>query len=105
MMVEKQEPPFEFTEKGIPTSLRPYFQEYTLENLDPDKNAFTVVERTMAWGDLREWRWLLERFDRGQLKEFVRKYGWRLLPRRRFKFWTKFLGVTEYVGGEKRWQH
>ncbi len=104
-VVEKVVPPFEFTEKGIPVTLRPYFQEYVLENIDPERNAFTVMERTMARGDLREWKWMLGRYDRERLKTFVRKYGWRVLPRRRFRFWVKFFDITDYAVGEKRWQH
>ena len=39
------------TPNGIPISLRPCFQEYTLEKLDPERDAFTVIERTLARGD------------------------------------------------------
>ena len=34
------------TANGIPISLRPCFQEYTLEKLDPGRDAFTVIGRT-----------------------------------------------------------
>ena len=47
----------EQTPAGIPVSLRPFFQEYVLENCDPEGSAFTVIERTLAWGDLPELRW------------------------------------------------
>jgi hypothetical protein len=43
---------------GIPISLRPFFQEYVLEDLDPERSAFTVIERTLAWGDIPELSWL-----------------------------------------------
>jgi hypothetical protein len=54
----------EFTPVGIPTSLRPFFQEYVLEDIDPDQSAFTVIERTLAWGDVPELRWLFARYGR-----------------------------------------
>jgi hypothetical protein len=47
----------EQTPAAIPVSLRPFFQEYVLEKLDPEDSAFTVIERTLAWGDLPELRW------------------------------------------------
>lgn len=53
------ERPLEFTEKGIPCSLAPAFQEYDIEKLDPAQDAFTIIERTLKWGDRRECRWLL----------------------------------------------
>jgi hypothetical protein len=62
------------TPAGIPVSLRPFFQEYVLEDLDPERSAFTVIERTLAWGDLSELRWLFARYGRERLA------GWRCLP-------------------------
>ncbi len=38
----------EFIPLGIPRSLRPTFQEYNLERLDPDRDAFTVVEKVLT---------------------------------------------------------
>ena len=32
----------------IPATLKPYFQEYTFEDLNPDRDAFLVIERTLA---------------------------------------------------------
>jgi hypothetical protein len=32
----------ELTPAGISVALRPFFQEYVLENLDPERSAFTV---------------------------------------------------------------
>jgi hypothetical protein len=56
--MKKPEPSLELTPAGIPVSLRPFFQEYLLEDLDPEHSAFTVIERTLAWGDRRELQWL-----------------------------------------------
>ena len=33
----------ELTPKGMPTSLRPFLQEYVLEEIDPDDHPFTVT--------------------------------------------------------------
>lgn len=95
----------ELTARGIPTSLRPFFQEYDLERLDPEQGAFTVIERTLAWGDVPELRWLFARYDLQRLSEWARAFGWRCLPRRRFKFWLCFFALTEYEQGERIWPH
>lgn len=105
MSVEIQDEPLEFTEKGIPISLRPFFQEYVLENLDSERDALAVIDRTLGWGTLRELRWLLRRYDTERIKSFVRKYGWRLLPRRRFKFWVLFFQIDDCYVGERVWPH
>ena len=49
------------TSHGLPLSLQPFFQDYTLEDIDPEADAFTVIERTLAWGDRQELAWLFRR--------------------------------------------
>ena len=95
----------ERTPAGIPVSLRPFFQEYTLEDLDPERSAFTVIERTLGWGDAPELRWLFTQYAPERLAEWVRQAGWYLLPRRRFLFWRCFFGLDDYRHGERVWPH
>jgi hypothetical protein len=97
--------PLEFTPNGIPVSLRPYFQEYDLEKLDPERDAFTVIERTLAWGDLRELRWLFQRFEAERLKAFVEKYGGRLLPRRSLYYWANYFELPVPARRSPIWPH
>jgi hypothetical protein len=95
----------EQTPAGIPLSLRPFFQEYVLEDLDPERSAFTVIERTLAWGDLPELRWLFAQYGEERLAEWVRQAGWRFLPRRRLKYWLSFFALRDYKHGERIWPH
>jgi hypothetical protein len=57
------------TRAGIPSSLRPLFQEYVLEELDPMQNTFLIIERTLAWGDVAELKWLFATYGRERLAE------------------------------------
>jgi len=86
----------EFTEKGIPRSLVPAFQEYDIEKLDPEQAAFTIIERTLEWGDRRECRWLFERYGRERVADWFRQAGFWLLSRRRFALWRAMLEVEDY---------
>jgi hypothetical protein len=95
----------ERTPAGIPLSLRPFFQEYVLEDLDPERSAFTVIERTLGWGDVPELRWLFARYGRERVLAWVREVGWYLLPRRRFHYWRCFFDLREYRHGERLWPH
>lgn len=85
----------ERTTAGIPVSLRPFFQEYDLENLNPDEHWELVVERTLAYGDRRELCWLFRRYGRARLADWVRRMGWRRLPKRRFNLWCVLLDVQD----------
>jgi len=95
----------ELTPAGIPESLRPFFQEYVLENLDPERSAFTVIERTLAWGGPPELRWIFARYEPERLTKWVRQFGWRCLPRQRLKYWLCFFELTDYRRGERIWPH
>ena len=80
--MKKSEPSLELTPAGIPVSLRPFFQEYVLDDLDPERSAFTVIERTMACGDRRVLQWLFATHGSERLAEWIRQADWRRLPRR-----------------------
>ena len=95
----------QLTPAGVPVTLRPFFQEYVLEDLDPERSVFTIIERTMAWGDLPELHWLFAHYGTERLAEWVRQAGWRCLPRRRLVFWLHFFGLTDYRRGERIWPH
>ena len=95
----------QLTPAGIPVTLRPFFQEYVLEDLDPERSAFTVIERTLAQGDLPELRWLFAHYGQERLANWVRNAGWRCLPRPRFKYWVSFFRLADYRCGECIWPH
>ncbi len=105
MRVEIQDEPLEFTEKGIPVSLRPYFQEYDLEKLDPESDAFTVMERALAWGDFAELRWLFRIYPYDELRSFVEQYGWRILPWQSFNYWENYFGLYVPQFRMRTWPH
>jgi hypothetical protein len=81
---------------GIPVSLRPCFQEYTLEKLDPERDAFTIIERTLALGCEPEIQWLFARYGQERVREWVRQAGMGRLSRRRFRLWVNYLDIRDY---------
>ena len=99
--------PLALTPRGIPISLRPFFQEYELERLDPEADAFTVIERALSWGDRRELRWLFRRYPREQIAEVVGFAGWWLIPRQRFYYWLNIFEITDYRRSDYQriWPH
>ncbi len=55
-------------ETQIPRTLAPFFQEYTFDKLDAERDAELVIERTLAWGNREELRWLFDCYGREQVK-------------------------------------
>jgi hypothetical protein len=79
----------------IPQSLAPFFQEYRLSDLDPERAAPTIIERTLAYGNRDEVRWLLGYYGRVRVQHWLSEVGaWRL-PRRRYRLWCVLLNVAE----------
>jgi len=83
------------TARGIPRSLAPFFQEYNLDDLDPEHASWTVFERTLRWGNRAELRWLFGRYSEPAIADWVRRWGEHALPRDQLAFWRLLLGVGE----------
>ena len=95
----------EMTAKGIPVSLRPYFQEYNLDDLDPAQDAFTVIERTLGRGNRDELRWLFSHYGEERLATWLQTVGWRSLPRRRLLFWQTYFDLDNLPERAGIWPH
>lgn len=83
------------TERGIPRSLAPFFQEYNLDELDPDRAAATIIERTLRYGNRAELRWLFSRYPRPLIADWVRRWGRYGLPAPHLAFWRLLLDVED----------
>jgi hypothetical protein len=84
-----------YTSKGIPRSLAPFFQEYDLDELDPDRAAATIIERTLRYGNRAELRWLFARYPEAAIADWVRRWGCYALPAPHLTFWRLVLRVEE----------
>ncbi len=85
--------PESITAAGIPTSLRACFQEYDIEQLDPAQHGDLIIERTLAYGNRPELRWLFNCYGRTRLRDWVQRLGARRLPWRRYNLWCVLLGL------------
>jgi hypothetical protein len=86
-----------FTAHGIPRSLAPFFQEYNLEDLDPERARWTIIERTLRWGNRTELRWLFRRYPQPEIAAWVRRWGDLALPCDQLSFWRLLLSIEEPV--------
>ena len=79
----------------IPSTLAPFFQEYELASLDPQRDSATIIERTLQFGNRIELRWLFGQYSRAQIKEWVRRFGNDRLPNPHRAFWKIVLEMDE----------
>ena len=97
------------TAAGIPCRLAPCFQEYDLEQLDPEEHSDLILERALAYGDRRALRWLWQRYRRDRIRAWVKRDGPRRLPWRRYTLWCVLLDLPRapHPRGEKQriWPH
>ena len=84
-----------FTGRGIPRSLAPFFQEYNLDDLDPDRAAATIIERTLRYGNRAELRWLFARYPEATIAGWVRRWGRFGLPAPHLAFWKLLLHLED----------
>jgi len=79
----------------IPLSLAPFFQEYDLARLNPKKDSFTIIERTLQYGNRSELRWLFATYPHAQITDWVKHFGKDRLPQPHRTFWQIILEINE----------
>lgn len=79
----------------VPLSLAPFFQEYDIARLNPEKDAFTIIERTLQFGNRAELRWLFRTYPREQITEWIKHFGKDCLPQPHLTFWQIILETTQ----------
>ncbi len=77
----------------IPATLAPFFQEYDIALLTPQKDAATIIERTLRYGSRAELKWLFQEFPRAVICEWLKKWGSFALPPPHLSFWRLLLEV------------
>lgn len=71
---------------SILQSLAPFFQEYQLNDLDPETAAATVIERTLQFGSRAEICWLFTQYSYRRIATWVKAQGAERLPEPRLTF-------------------
>ena len=78
---------------SIPASLTPFFQEYDLAKLTPEKDAHTIIERVLQYGNRAEIKWLCGMYSQDSIASWVRRFGDERLPQPHRTFWKLVLDV------------
>ncbi len=89
----------------IPISLKPFFQDVQFESLDPERNAPTIIERTLSDGNVEEIRWLFTRYGAKRITAWVKTRGAHRLPRDRRALWHILLGLELPPSKVSLWNH
>lgn len=80
----------------IPISLKPFFQEYELSDLDTERDADLIIQRTLEFGTWEETRWLFCVYHQERIRDFLRQHGERWLPPVIFNYWRKLLHIQKW---------
>lgn len=96
-------------DEQLPRTLRPCFQEYNFDDLDPVHHSELIIERVLAYGNRQELCWLFYRYGREQITQWVTKMGARRLPWRRYNLWCVLLRLPPAQRlrpeGQRIWPH
>ena len=80
----------------IPEGLGPHFQEYDPTQLDLERDADLIIQRTLEFGTWDEVRWLFATFGRQRIATFLHQRGERLLAPVTFNYWRRLLGINKW---------
>jgi hypothetical protein len=81
---------------SLPDSLLRFLQEYTIESLDLNTHANTIIERTLEMGTWKELHWLFHNYGVQRIIDYIRHFGHRRLTKRTFNYWCKLLNIQSY---------
>ena len=79
----------------IPLTLAPFFQEYDIARLNPQRDSATIIERTLQFGNRAELRWLFTEYAHAQITDWFRKYAKERLSEPHHTFWRIILEIKE----------
>lgn len=79
----------------IPLFLTPFFQEYDLAKLAPEKDSHTIIERVLQFGNRAEIKWLFTVYSREQIVLWVRRWEKEVLPEPDRTFWQIVLHANQ----------
>lgn len=79
----------------IPASTRWLFPEYNFDLMTAEEFFPVIVERILNRGSWAEIRWLLGRYERERIAEWVQRHGYRRLDKRALHYWCWMLGIRE----------
>lgn len=71
----------------IPLSLKPFFQEYDIAKMNPEKDSFTIIERVLQFGNRQEIKWMFNLYSQEKILSWVNQYGNERLPQPHLNFW------------------
>jgi len=82
---------------NIPSSLTPFFQEYCLDDLNIRDSAWTIIQRTLRYGNRVELNWLFSVYPRQEIKDWVQDWGKQALPEPYLTFWQLVLDLPVLI--------
>ncbi|KXK15833.1 MAG: hypothetical protein UZ14_CFX002000270 [Chloroflexi bacterium OLB14] len=80
---------------AIPISLKPFFQEYDINKLSAEKDAHTIIERVLQFGNRQEIKWLFSTYASKSIIEWINQFGEDKLPQPHLNFWQIVLDIKD----------
>jgi hypothetical protein len=59
--------------QSLPISFTPFFQEYDIAALYPQKDSDTIIGRVLHYGNREEFRWLFDVYSNERIKVWVKR--------------------------------
>jgi len=80
---------------SIPLSLTPFFQEYDIAKLTPEKDSHTIIERVLQYGNRAEIKWLFTVYSQEKIILWIGQFGGERLPQPHLNFWNLVLDTNK----------
>lgn len=69
------------------------FWDVSLDDIDPEKNKEFIIERVLNKGDLEDFRWITEKYNKSDISNVIKNKGYRL-DRKSMNFWCMYFNIN-----------
>lgn len=73
--------------------LKPIFWDLDAEKLDIKKNAHSIIERVLEWGDSEQVHWMMKTYSKEEIIERVKAS--RQLSQKSANFWANYYKIPK----------
>ncbi|MDI6883048.1 MAG: hypothetical protein QMC93_01050 [Patescibacteria group bacterium] len=84
--------------KKLPKDFKFLFWGYDFSSLDPVRNKKLIIVNTLNYGNLKQWKWLIKKYGKENLRETIR-----LIPQSEFR--THIVKLIKLLFGIKKFKY
>lgn len=82
--------------RKLPKSFKFLLWSYKFDEIDPEKDKQIIIINTINYGDWQHWQWIIKRYGRKQVKQFLINTPMSTFFQRPLDLMSLLLGIKKF---------